>query len=62
MSKRSYYYHINWAGAIFVKEGEFFAQQGGLVQPWGKNWKKIEAESLDDAREKVNKIAPEKRI
>lgn len=27
--------------AIFVKEAGFFAEQGGLVQDWGRNWRPV---------------------
>lgn len=45
-----YYVHANSAGSIFVKTKEFFEQQGGLMEPWGKAWQPIEAASLADAR------------
>lgn len=37
--------------AVYVKEADFFVEQGGLVQPWGKFWVgPIDAESIEDAR------------
>lgn len=39
----------SWVG---VKEAEFFASQGGLRDPWGKNWKPVTASSIGDARRK----------
>lgn len=48
---KDFYYHINRSGAVFVKDGDFFISQGGLEKDWGKHWKKIKAESLDQARE-----------
>ena len=36
--------------AVYVKEGEFFKNQGGLVEDWGKNWTPVEAESIEHAR------------
>lgn len=38
------------ASNVSVKEGAFFAEQGGLREPWGKHWEKIDATSLYDAR------------
>lgn len=46
-----YYTLKNAGGAIFVKEGRFFEQQGGLVQDWGSHWKKVRATSIEHARE-----------
>ena len=40
------------AATVYVKEGEFFRSQGGLTEDWGKAWKAIDAESVDDARRK----------
>ena len=39
---------------VYVKEGNFFRQQGGLKEEWGKNWIGIEATSLSDARFKAH--------
>ena len=36
----------------FNKDGDFFEEQGGLVEDWGKDWKPLAASSLEDAREK----------
>lgn len=40
---------VNEAG-VYVKDGDFFVQQGGLKEPWGKNWKEIDADGLNHAR------------
>lgn len=40
----------------FVKEGSFFESQGGLTDYWGRNWIKIEAKSLENAREIANEM------
>jgi hypothetical protein len=45
-----YYTMKNSGNAIFVKEGRFFEQQGGLVQEWGSRWKKVRALSIEHAR------------
>ena len=39
---------------VYVKDGNFFRQQGGLTSDWGKHWTGIEATSLDDARMKAH--------
>jgi len=39
---------------VYVKEGDFFREQGGLTQPWGKHWTGIHATSLNDARLKAH--------
>jgi hypothetical protein len=44
------------SGCVFVKELEFFRSQGGLKQDWGKNWKPILADSIEDAREEWCKL------
>ena len=48
----SAYYVLTTDSNVSVKEGEFFRQQGGLSEPWGKNWQRIEACCLYDARRK----------
>lgn len=45
-----FYVWRNFAGAVFVKEGDFFESQGGLTEEWGRGWVAIEAESIEDAR------------
>ena len=42
-------------GHIYVKEAEFFEEQGGLEQPWGKAWQKVRALDIADAREVAKK-------
>lgn len=51
----THYVHFNGA-AYFVKEADFFIAQGGLKDSWGKAWKPINAESIEDAREKAKKL------
>lgn len=36
--------------STFVKEFQFFIDQGGLRQPWGKSWLIVHAEDMDGAR------------
>jgi hypothetical protein len=47
---------------VYVKEGKFFESQGGLTEDWGLHWEKIDAESLDDARETAHIMACERYI
>jgi len=46
-----YYVLINAGHAAFVKTESFFISQGGLKEKWGRKWKKIKANSIEDARE-----------
>ena len=41
---------------VYVKERSFFIQQGGLCDPWGKNWRRVEASSIEAARNKGKKM------
>ncbi len=36
--------------AVFVKEAEFFIQQGGMTDLWGKRWMPVIAEDIEHAR------------
>lgn len=47
------------SGCVFVKEKEFFISQGGDVQPWGKHWVEVEADSIEHAREQGCKLFPD---
>lgn len=44
------YYVLISESNVGTKNGQFFEAQGGLIEPWGKNWEKIKADSLYDAR------------
>lgn len=47
-------YYVHWnGGAWFVKTADFFKEQGGLTADWGKGWRLIQAESIEDARAKA---------
>lgn len=48
--KNNYYVHINSGNSAFVKDEAYFIEQGGLTEPWGKHWKLIRAEDIEDAR------------
>ena len=39
--------------AVYVKEYDYFISQGGLEQEWGKKWKRLNADSIEDARKKA---------
>lgn len=45
------YYVLIQDHGIGTKDGDFFIEQGGLEQDWGKNWELIQAKDLDDARQ-----------
>lgn len=51
-TKRKFYYVLIHPSAVYVKTEQFFTDQGGQHAEWGKAWRKIEAESIDDARAK----------
>lgn len=44
------YYVLVEPWAIYVKTEEFFLEQHGDTEPWGKEWSRVEADSVDDAR------------
>jgi hypothetical protein len=54
----NYMIHRNEGNAVFVKETDFFVSQGGLVQLWGRRWRPIVAESIEDARSKGERLLP----
>ena len=35
---------------VYVKDGEFFESEGGLISKWGRTWERIEARTPHDAR------------
>ena len=48
------YYILVKPCATYVKVASFFVEQGGLTSDWGKNWKKVRAFSIEDARKLGN--------
>jgi len=36
---------------VYVKDGNFFIEQGGLEEDWGKTWIPVKAYSIEHARE-----------
>jgi hypothetical protein len=52
MSKK-YMIHVGPSGSVFVKDYDFFIQQHGDTQEWGKHWQQIPADSIEDARQKA---------
>lgn len=53
-----YYVVRNSGRCVFVKEGVFFASQGGLTADWGKHWTKITAASIEHARRIGGAVLP----
>lgn len=49
------------SGSVFVKEKDYFVSQGGLTEPWGRDWIEITANSIEDAREKACNVLPDAR-
>lgn len=44
-------YFLNLANySVGVKAGDFFREQGGDCEPWGRDWVRVEAPSFYDAR------------
>lgn len=50
-SKRIFYVLKNAGNAVFVKTAKYFHEQGGHRLAWGRNWTRILASSLEEARE-----------
>ena len=42
--------------SVYVKTANYFIEQGGLKNNWGKNWIGVEANSIAHARELGQKI------
>lgn len=47
---KEYFVHRNPGGAVFVKEGQFFRDQGGETEEWGKAWTRVVASGIEHAR------------
>lgn len=45
-----YAYRHRVSHAIFIKEANFFEEQGGLEDKWGRGWRPVIATSIDHAR------------
>ncbi|EPH5796778.1 hypothetical protein ACS2R3_004307 [Pseudomonas aeruginosa] len=54
----TYFVMRNAGGAVFVKHGPFFRDQGGLTQDWGKGWTRIKASSIEHARQVGEELLP----
>jgi hypothetical protein len=39
-------------GIVYVKEEAFFVSQGGLTEDWGKDWIKVKAFDMEEARDR----------
>jgi hypothetical protein len=35
---------------VFLRDGNFFRETGGVTDEWGKDWEQIRAESIEHAR------------
>lgn len=44
------YYILVKPWAVYVKEASFFISQGGLKESWGKEWRLVTADDIEDAR------------
>jgi hypothetical protein len=44
-----YYINVTKA-AVYVKEADFFREQGGLKEEWGKTWQYVDADGIEHAR------------
>lgn len=53
-----FYVVRNSGQKVFVKEGNFFEQQGGLKESWGDEWVEIDADSIEHARRLGEAILP----
>lgn len=51
----------NCGGSVFVKTLDFFRSQGGFIDAWGRAWKPVVAESIEDARRIGCELFPEAR-
>ena len=54
MSAKRFYVYSNGA-SCFVKDGDYFEEQGGLTADWGKSWKMLHADSIEHARQLAEK-------
>ena len=55
-------YMIVWnegGKTIYVKDADYFKEQGGETAEWGKRWIKVTANSINDAREKGHALRRE---
>ena len=55
---QTFFAHRNTGNKVFVKVGQFFLDQGGLTQEWGKGWTRIKADSLEHAYTVAEKVLP----
>jgi hypothetical protein len=53
-----YMVHVNSGGAVFVKELDFFHEQGGFAKPWGQHWTPVVANNIEDARRRGCETLP----
>jgi hypothetical protein len=41
---------------VYVKEADFFEQQGGLTRQWGRSWRPLMAMDIHHARAKAESL------
>lgn len=54
--KATHYVVKNSGNALFVKEANFFEEQGGLDKEWGMTWIPVIATSIGDARKQASQL------
>lgn len=47
------------SGCVFVKAHDFFRSQGGFKEAWGRRWRPVLADSVEDARRLGCEMFPE---
>ncbi len=51
-----YMVSVNCVGSVYVKDLDFFHEQGGFREPWGKHWEPVVANNIEHARERGCKL------
>lgn len=49
---------VKESGCVFVKDLDFFREQGGFKQNWGESWIPIVATGIEDARKLACEMFP----
>jgi len=47
---------------VYVKESSLFLSQGGNIEKWGKDWIKVQAASIEDARVAGTMLREEEKL
>lgn len=61
MTRDIYMVHCNSGRSVFVKTYDYFKKTGGFTDAWGRAWKPVIAESIEDARRIGCDVFPEAR-